>query len=310
PPYYPRFEVRRVLEEPVPPLKPAHEAPPHLIDLVMRMLARRAVLRPRSMRDVIEELEATLNDTLALEEEPATRRPATPAPVSRPPSGLSPLDAEISPPPPAGASPPRTGISSGVEPPPVRARSGTLPPTPGPERMYAQGRSNQPAAPVAPAMPVSEPSFSRGAPPPVSWDDLDIQPVVRANLQRYRPMKPRRWPLFVLAALALLAFGVFWALPRYAPDWLERVIPPVAEVPARVADVLESASTSPPATEPRPASQDNSELVRKLAESRATFEKRLTALEARGAGTWGGEDFALARTRAAESVGAEDAGSP
>jgi tetratricopeptide (TPR) repeat protein len=36
----------------------------------------------------------------------------------------------------------------------------------------------------------------------------------------------------------------------------------------------------------------------------------LAALEARGAGVWGGREFAMAKTRAAESVGAHDAGNP
>src|SRR5207302_1581059 len=42
---------------------------------------------------------------------------------------------------------------------------------------------------------------------------------------------------------------------------------------------------------------------------RTVFDSRLAALESRGAGVWGGADFAGAKTRAAESVGAYDAGS-
>jgi serine/threonine protein kinase/tetratricopeptide (TPR) repeat protein len=70
PPYYPRFEVRRVLEEPVPEIRPARLMPPQLAALVMRMLAKRPDLRPKSMREVIDELDATLNDTLAFDFEP------------------------------------------------------------------------------------------------------------------------------------------------------------------------------------------------------------------------------------------------
>jgi tetratricopeptide (TPR) repeat protein len=47
-----------------------------------------------------------------------------------------------------------------------------------------------------------------------------------------------------------------------------------------------------------------------LAQARASFNQRLAALDARGAGVWGGPDFAAAKTRAAEAVGANDAGSP
>ncbi len=43
---------------------------------------------------------------------------------------------------------------------------------------------------------------------------------------------------------------------------------------------------------------------------RQTFDSRISALEARGAGVWGGREFAMAKTRAAESVGAHDAGNP
>jgi len=45
-----------------------------------------------------------------------------------------------------------------------------------------------------------------------------------------------------------------------------------------------------------------------LQAARENFDRRLAALEARGAGVWGGADFAAAKTRAAESVGAHDAG--
>jgi serine/threonine-protein kinase len=40
PPYYPRFDVKRVLEEPVPEIKPAQLMPAQLRGLVMRMLSK------------------------------------------------------------------------------------------------------------------------------------------------------------------------------------------------------------------------------------------------------------------------------
>ena len=67
PPYYPRFEVKRALDEPVPDLKPAQLMPHQLGNTIMRMLAKRAALRPRSMRDVIDEFDSALNDTLTFE---------------------------------------------------------------------------------------------------------------------------------------------------------------------------------------------------------------------------------------------------
>jgi hypothetical protein len=67
PPYYPKFDLKRVLEEPVPEIRPVHQAPPRLIALVMAMLAKKPTLRPRSMRDVLDDLDATLNDTLTFD---------------------------------------------------------------------------------------------------------------------------------------------------------------------------------------------------------------------------------------------------
>jgi serine/threonine protein kinase/tetratricopeptide (TPR) repeat protein len=67
PPYYPHFDAKRAMEEPVAQLVPTRQVPPVLSNLVMRMLAKRASDRPRSMREVIDELDASLNDTLAFE---------------------------------------------------------------------------------------------------------------------------------------------------------------------------------------------------------------------------------------------------
>ncbi len=59
-------------------------------------------------------------------------------------------------------------------------------------------------------------------------------------------------------------------------------------------------------TSPTPNAGDE----QRLRGMRQTFDSRLAALEARGAGVWGGREFAMAKTRAAESVGAHDAGNP
>ncbi len=65
PPYYPDFEPRAVLGEPVPELVPIHTAPPRLLRLIMRMLAKDPADRPAAMRDVQEELQASLYDTVS-----------------------------------------------------------------------------------------------------------------------------------------------------------------------------------------------------------------------------------------------------
>src|SRR6185369_12669134 len=46
----------------------------------------------------------------------------------------------------------------------------------------------------------------------------------------------------------------------------------------------------------------------RLRESRKLFDDRLASLEARGAGAWGGREYALSKARAGESAGALDAG--
>ena len=67
PPHYPHFDARRVQQEPVPPLVPAEQIPPQLHEVIARMLAKDAKERPGSMREVIDELEAALNDTLTFD---------------------------------------------------------------------------------------------------------------------------------------------------------------------------------------------------------------------------------------------------
>jgi tetratricopeptide (TPR) repeat protein len=67
PPHYPHFDAQRVQQEPVPPLVPTQQIPPQLANLVSAMLAKDPKKRPANMRDVIDELEASLNDTLTFD---------------------------------------------------------------------------------------------------------------------------------------------------------------------------------------------------------------------------------------------------
>src|SRR5579871_3251501 len=68
PPHYPNFDARRVQEQPAPRLVPAEPIPPQLDDLIGRMLAKDARERPGSMREIIDELEASINDTLTFDD--------------------------------------------------------------------------------------------------------------------------------------------------------------------------------------------------------------------------------------------------
>lgn len=67
PPYFPDFDVRRVLHEPVPAVVPVHLAPPELIGLVRSLLAKNPRQRPQSMAGVISALHAAQNDPLTTE---------------------------------------------------------------------------------------------------------------------------------------------------------------------------------------------------------------------------------------------------
>ncbi len=64
PPHYPNFDRQTIIEQPVPAIQPAHPCPPRLETLVLRMLAKTPDDRPGSMQEVIEGLNAALQDTL------------------------------------------------------------------------------------------------------------------------------------------------------------------------------------------------------------------------------------------------------
>src|SRR6266853_1970603 len=244
PPHYPNFDAQRVQREPVPPLEPAEQMPPQLGSLVSRMLAKDANERPASMREIIDELDAALNDTLTFDfetaEPPRDAEPANPTgPPDEPPAALpsvSPLS------------------------PPLRA----------PAPRGSDGRA---------------------------WEEL--RQTVIPQLPRLEPMRshaPR--VLLALAGLAAVALAAFFWLPRYA-----RLPSPPAPAPRNgAADNL-----APPGSTAAPAA--TAKATARFATDRAGFDRRLAVLETRGAGVWGGAEFAAAKTRAAESVGAYDAGS-
>jgi eukaryotic-like serine/threonine-protein kinase len=83
PPHYPHFDPERMQHEPVPPLVPAQQIPPQLAALVTAMLDKDPRKRPANMRDVIDELDASLNDTLTFDFDTA-EPPRDGEPVSLP----------------------------------------------------------------------------------------------------------------------------------------------------------------------------------------------------------------------------------
>ncbi len=127
------------------------------------------------------------------------------------------------------------------------------------------------------------------------WGDLQLEAIPK--VMRLEPIRRRRWPMVLLGALTGIAIAVFYWLPRYAPQGLPLDLAAIS----RAAQSLAPTHPSAPATVADVADA-------KLQTERAGFDQRLAALEARGAGVWGGPEFAMAKMRAAESIGAHDGG--
>lgn len=139
------------------------------------------------------------------------------------------------------------------------------------------------------------------------WESLQLEAVPR--VARLEPIRRRRWPVVLLGILAGIAVAVFYWLPRYAPQSLPLDLSALSRATKNLVSSLPSPSAATPApadTAAAPAPDNSAEA--KLQATRDNFDRRLAALEARGAGVWGGPEFAMAKTRAAESVGAHDAG--
>ena len=141
------------------------------------------------------------------------------------------------------------------------------------------------------------------------WESLELQNVPRPRVARLEPIRRRHWPIVLLGVLAGIAVAVFYWLPRYAPQGLPIDFTAFSQHVGKTLAPAEETSTSPPdeATAAAASSADNSATA-KLQATRENFDRRLALLEARGAGVWGGAEFAMAKMRAAESVGAHDAG--
>jgi len=183
PPHYPQFDAQRVQREPVPPLVPTEQIPPQLAALVMRMLAKNAQLRPASMREVIEELETALNDTLTFDSD--TPDPAREA--ANPTVLLESLSAASSPAAPAAAQLPAV--------------------SPHPEPLTPEPFNPEPARPRLRAMPA-----------PGSLDG-EVWEQVRGTRLPHRDLEPMRSGLprvlLVVGILAALAIGTWYWLPRH-----------------------------------------------------------------------------------------------
>ena len=312
PPHYPNFDARRVQQEPVPPLVPAEQIPPQLHAVIARMLAKDARERPRSMREVIDDLEAALNDTLTFdfddeggsEETNVTRqledlpRPRPlPEPTPPPLAAASPVVATSAP---AGTVAPVSPVAPAapvVPTAPVASAAAVVPGAPVPAVAPRAASATANALPPAdtassladiplPAFLPDAGAFQKSAAAAVAavepWEEVRHASIEVPGLEPRR--LGQRIAVWVSVALALAAAAVFVA-PRYL------------DVPGLAALLPGRGATSTEAT------------AAKLAAERTEFNKRFALLEARGAANWAAADLAKARTLAAESVGARDAGS-
>jgi serine/threonine protein kinase/tetratricopeptide (TPR) repeat protein len=303
PPFYPHFDVQRVLDEPAPELRPVQPTPPQLVAIVMRMLEKQPQARPLSMRAVIEEFDATLNDTLHFEfdaePEPQAMRRESP---KRPPLPTRPAPSiptkPPGPPPRAKPSPtasePHTALP---RPPKAQPRAMVREPVDALPEAEATLLTEEPATPapkVAPRIgPILRPELQ-----PSPWGDLKIVPVAR--LSRLDPIPARRWPWVVLFILAANAAAAFYWMPRYGSDAL--VMIESAAPPGLLASLTRAAQPQ--------AKTNDGESEAHLRDARAVFDQQMAALDSRGAGTWGGHDFSDAKLRSAEAQGAFEAGNP
>jgi eukaryotic-like serine/threonine-protein kinase len=312
PPHYPHFDARRVQQEPVPPLTPTEPIPPQLATLIARMLAKDARERPASMREVIEALDAALNDTLTFEfetaEPPRNALPANPTGdreeswAATVPPGALPLAAAAQKTAPArsapasAASPARSAPASAASP-----RAAAL-------RPAAAARSSAGVAALAPGVLDG----------PALWEEVRQAPLPVGS--RLEPMRGPPRALLILIGVAAAAFAAFVWLPKYVslgslarthtgPGRTSVSAPAGASVSAP-----ESAPPSAPADasavreSPQHAAAVAAQAQASLEAEQVAFDRRLAVLEARGAGIWDGPDFAAARSRAAESVGMREAG--
>lgn len=322
PPYYPHFDAERVLDldEPVPELRTVQPTPPQLVAIVMHMLEKTPRSRPVSMRALIDDFEATMNDTLHFEfdaaPEPQTIRREAPKPAPRPTRPATTAEPQPLHAPPARTAPPPDPRLQGTLAPlraaavAVARASASAPPSPGAAPAVDHGTppvappswTAPPAVAVAPApappkvAPLVDPS-AKSDRRPSPWDDLKIVP--NSGLMRLEPIRARRWPWVVLGVLVASAAVVFYGLPRYgaaALTMIENAVP-ANLLPAQLAASLRRIP-------------NDSEAEARFGEARTRFDQQIAALDASGAGVWGGREFNDARIRAAEARGADEAGNP
>jgi len=138
------------------------------------------------------------------------------------------------------------------------------------------------------------------------WESLQLDAV--PCVPRLEPIRRRRWPVVLLGILAGVAVAVFYWLPRYTGQSLPIDFSALSRAASSSTPAPEAAAPQDEVTSPPAGADSTNPTDAKLQATRENFDRRLAALDTRGAGIWGGPEFAMAKTRAAESIGARDAG--
>jgi serine/threonine protein kinase/tetratricopeptide (TPR) repeat protein len=345
PPYYPHFDKTRAIEEPVAPLVPTRQVPLLLTALVMRMLAKDPLSRPRTMRHVIDALDAALNDTLTFEfdhsshpnsaatiEVAPVEIPApAPAPVVSPPGGTIELPAmflndtnpQVAP---AQEWSPTLGHDRRAT--PDRRATARRTPSIGPTDLAEVQRALG-ASVEAPSSVAAPPAVSRStvaidtavprSPSDTPWVEIPLEGLPRVS--RLEVLRPRRWPWVMLGLLVGGAAAIYFWSPRFSAqdlplDVSTLLTPNSNSAPGSsstnaagvVAPAVATTGGASTATSGVTAPSADTGMEERFRSAHTALDSRLAMLEARGAGAWGGRDFASAKTRAAEAVGAHDAG--
>jgi eukaryotic-like serine/threonine-protein kinase len=348
PPHYPNFDARSVQEDPVPKLQTQEPIPPALGALIGRMLEKDAARRPASMREVIEQLDSAINDTLDFEAPPP--RAAEAANRTLPPDerilATQPVPSAV----PVIVRIPTVLAAAARQAPPAVAASAAAPsrvpgartpapitvvPAPpagaAPARIPAAAPAVVPlerrVARVSPAVPARGPEVIS---PHFPWDAL---PPARATpLMRLEPMRDgSRSGFMVLALLAAALFGAWYWLPQYSrqlppaliplaravrPDAFPAATPaPPAEDDAAAEAAAENAlaaaggtPTAAPSAAPTAAPTAGTDQRTRLQADQALFDSELASLDSRAAAVWGGSDFANAKRLGSRAEHAYTAG--
>ena len=296
PPYFPHFDAEQVQSGPVPQLVPARQAPVQLIELVMRMLANAVDERPGSMHQIAEELEMTLNATLALDlteladlSSGALSLLPPPAPVSRSAAVHAAIPPPVAPRPAAPVDAPEPAVTATPEP--------LSPPT---EPVLAREAVN-------PFMDLDEVPPLHGLYPPGSGG-----PHRAGGWPRARPRRLRYLVVGVMCGVGAAALGLRWQpspqVRSSLRQWVAAVMSSVqggaSAQHATPMGVATNARAAPAQVSPATASAGRSDLPPR------DFQARLAALAAHGAARWGAADFAAVEHLAAAARRATAAGDP